>query len=66
MWCVFVQKLNVLGISKKIEKIIELNEVTYKELILHIDVEAYSGKITFNIVKGNKSKEYADGNAISA
>jgi hypothetical protein len=31
-----------------------------------MDVKASNGKISFNIVKGYKTKDYLDGNAVSA
>jgi hypothetical protein len=43
-----------------------LNEISYTELILSIDVKASHGKIAFNIVKGCKSKDYLDENALNA
>jgi hypothetical protein len=45
---------------------IELNMIAYTELILSIDVKTSSGKITFNIVKGCKSKDYPHSNAASS
>jgi hypothetical protein len=36
------------------------------ELILSIDVKTSNGKIAFNLVKGCKSKDDADGNAATA
>jgi gag-polypeptide of LTR copia-type len=56
----------VSDLGKKMSRSIELNEITYTELILSIDVKTSSGKIAFNIVKGCKSKDYPDGNAASA
>jgi hypothetical protein len=52
--------------GKKMMKVIELNEISYTELILSIDVKASNGKIAFNIFKGRKTKDYPDGNAASA
>jgi hypothetical protein len=52
--------------GKKTMKVIELNEISYTELILSIDVKPSNGKIAFNIVKVCKTKDYPDGNAASA
>jgi hypothetical protein len=40
-----------------------MNELAYTELILSIDDKTSSGKVAFNLVKGCKNKDYADGNA---
>jgi hypothetical protein len=45
---------------------IEMNKIAYTELILSIDVKTSSGKVTFNLIKGCKSKDYPDGNAAIA
>jgi hypothetical protein len=42
---------------------IELNKVTYTELLLSLDVKTSNGKIALNIVNGCKSKDHPDGNA---
>jgi gag-polypeptide of LTR copia-type len=44
----------------------KLNEIAFTELILSIDVKTSSGKTTFNLVKGCKTKDHPDGNAVSA
>jgi hypothetical protein len=44
----------------------DMNELAYTELILSIDDKTSNGKVTFNLVKGCKSKEYVDGNAFMA
>jgi hypothetical protein len=49
-------------IEKKKSIIIELNEISYTELILFIDVNASSGKVAFNIVRGCKTKDFPDSN----
>jgi gag-polypeptide of LTR copia-type len=43
-----------------------MNELAYTELTLSIDVKTISGKVTFNLVKECKSKEYVDGNTFMA
>jgi hypothetical protein len=40
-----------------------MNELAYTELILLIDDKTSSGKVEFNLMKGCKNKDYADGNA---
>ena len=52
--------------GKTMMKIFDLNELAYTELILSIDVKISSGKIAFNMVKGCKNKDYAEGNATMA
>jgi hypothetical protein len=52
--------------GKKKSIIIELNEIAYTELILSIDVKDSSGKFTFNIIRGCKTKYYPDGNSATA
>jgi hypothetical protein len=52
------------GKKKSID--IEMNEIAYTELILSIDVNTSSGKNTFNLIEGCKSKDYPDGNAAIA
>jgi hypothetical protein len=44
-------------IEKKMVRTIKLNEIANTGLIFSIDVKAGYGKISFNIVKGFKSKE---------
>jgi hypothetical protein len=53
-------------VAKKTARTIELNEIAYIEYILSIDVKVSYGKIAFNIVKGCKSKDYPDGNALTS
>jgi hypothetical protein len=43
-----------------------MNELAYTELILSIDDTTSNGKVAFNLVKGCKNKDYADGNASMA
>jgi hypothetical protein len=45
---------------------IEFNELVYTELIFSADVKTCYGKIVLNIVKGCKSKDYPDENAVTA
>jgi hypothetical protein len=42
----------VSEIEKKMSRIIDLNEITYTELILSIRVKVINGKIAFNLVRG--------------
>jgi hypothetical protein len=44
----------------------DMDELAYTELILSIDDKTSSGKLAFNLVKGCKNKDYADGNASMA
>jgi hypothetical protein len=53
-------------IGKKKPIIIELNEISYIELILLIDVKASSGKVVFDIIRGCRTKDYPDGNGAIA
>jgi hypothetical protein len=39
-----------------------MNELAYTELMLSIDDKTSNGKVVFNLVKGCKNKDYADGN----
>jgi hypothetical protein len=41
----------------------DMNELAYIKLILSIDDKTSSGKVAFNIIKGCKNKDYADGKA---
>jgi hypothetical protein len=43
-----------------------MNDLAYTELILSIDNKTSSGKMAFNLVKGCKNKDYADGNTSMA
>jgi hypothetical protein len=43
-----------------------MNELAYTELILFIDDKTSSGKVAYNLVKGCKNKDYADGNVSMA
>jgi hypothetical protein len=49
--------------GKKLAITADMNELAYKELILLIDDKTSSGKVAFNLVKGCRNKDYADGNA---
>jgi hypothetical protein len=55
-----------LDLGKRMSGSIELNEISFTELILSIDVKTSNGKIAFNIVKGCKNKDYPDSNAAGA
>jgi hypothetical protein len=48
---------------KKLTIASEMNELACTELILSIYDKTSSGKVTFNLVKGCKNKDFADGNA---
>jgi hypothetical protein len=50
------------NIRKNKSMIIKLNEIAYTELILSINLKASSGKVTFDIIRGCKTKDYPDGN----
>jgi hypothetical protein len=41
----------------------DMNELAYNELILSIDDKTSAGKVAFDLVKGSKNKDNADGNA---
>jgi tellurite resistance-related uncharacterized protein len=49
--------------GKKLTIAADMNELAYTELIFSIDDKTSSGKVAFNLVKGCKNKDYADGNA---
>jgi hypothetical protein len=53
-------------IGKKKYIIIKINEITYTEPILLIDVKVCSDKVAFNIIRGCKTKDYPDGNGAIA
>jgi hypothetical protein len=54
-------------VERKKKKInADLNELAYTNLILSIDDETIRGKVTFNLVKGCKNKDYVDSNAFMA
>jgi hypothetical protein len=62
-----VQKSLTRSLRKEGRKMLKnavLNKMSFKELILSIDVNNSSGKIAFGIVKRCKSKDYEDGNTI--
>jgi hypothetical protein len=48
--------------GKKITISADMNELSYTVLILSIDDKTSSGKVAFDLVKGYKNKDYADGN----
>jgi hypothetical protein len=52
--------------EKKLTIAADMNELAYTELILSIDDKTSSGKVAFNLVKGCKNKDFADGNASMA
>jgi hypothetical protein len=41
----------------------DLNEMTYTDLILSIDIRSSSGKVVFSIIKGFKSRDYNNGSS---
>jgi hypothetical protein len=47
--------------GKKLRIAADMNELTYTELILSIDDKTSNEKMAFNLVKGSKNKDYADG-----
>jgi hypothetical protein len=49
--------------GKKLTISANIYELAYTKLILLIDDKTSSGKVAFNLVKGCKNKNYADGNA---
>jgi hypothetical protein len=49
--------------GKKLTIAADMNELVYTELIFSIDDKTSSGKVSLNLVKGCKNKDYADGNA---
>jgi hypothetical protein len=52
--------------GKKLRIAADMNELSYTELISPIDDKTSNGKVAFNLVKGFKNKDYADGNASMA
>jgi hypothetical protein len=52
--------------GKKLMIAADMNELAYTELILSIDDKTSNGKVAFNLVKGFKNRDYADGNAAMA
>jgi hypothetical protein len=52
--------------GKKLTIVADMSELAYTELILSIDDKTSSGKVTFNLVKGCKNKDYANGKASMA
>ena len=42
------------------------NEKAYADLVLSMDTDKPSGRVAFNIIRGTKTAEYADGNAALA
>jgi hypothetical protein len=52
--------------GKKLTIAADMNELTYTELILSIDDKTSNGKVAFNLVRGCKNKDYANGNASMA
>jgi hypothetical protein len=51
--------------GKRMLRIIDLNEISFTELVLSIDVTSSSDKIAFGIVKSCKTEDYEDGALIS-
>jgi hypothetical protein len=49
--------------GKRMLRIIDLNKMTFTQLLLSIDVSNSSGKVAFEIIKSCNSKEYEDGHA---
>jgi hypothetical protein len=58
--------LEISIIRKKKFVVVDLNDLAFTELILLIDDSFSSVNVTFDLVKGYKSKNYADGNAYMA
>jgi hypothetical protein len=52
--------------GKKLTIATDMNELEYTELIFLIDDKTSSVKVAFDLLKGCKNKDYADGNAIMA
>jgi hypothetical protein len=52
--------------GKKLIIATDMNEFAYTELILSIDDKTSNGKVAFDLVKGCKNKDYADGNGSMA
>jgi hypothetical protein len=50
------------NIGNKNSMIIKLNDISYTELFLPIEVKASSGNVTFNIIRGFNTKDYPDDN----
>jgi hypothetical protein len=48
--------------GKKLTIAADMNELAYTELILSIDDKTSNGKVAFDLVRGCKNKDYADGN----
>ena len=48
---------------KKYNKMCELNELAYSDLIMSMDTSTTAGKVAFGLVKSSKSKDFPDGNA---
>jgi hypothetical protein len=44
----------------------DMNKLAYTELIFSIADKTSSGKVAFNLVKGCKNRDYANGNASMA
>ena len=57
---------NKTSLSKDEEKLIDLNEIAYSELIMSIDTTTAAGMVAFGLVKASKSKDYPDGNAATS
>jgi hypothetical protein len=52
--------------GKRLSRITDLNDISFIELILSIDVSNSNGNIVFGIVKSCKMKEFEDGIAALA
>ena len=50
--------------DKKVEKLYELNELTFKNLILSVDHESATSKTALQLLKNCKTAEYLEGNVI--
>lgn len=46
--------------------IIKLNEITFIELIIMVNMKTSNGKTDFKIVQGCKTKDHLDSNAVTA
>jgi hypothetical protein len=48
--------------GKALQKVVDLNNLAYSELILLMDIKQPGGKVAFGVIKGSKSIDYDDGN----
>jgi hypothetical protein len=68
VWLILVcwDSVDVAESGKTMSTTIELKKIAYTELILSIDFNTSTGKVAFNLIKGDKSKDYPGGNAAVA